>query len=95
MCCSAPAPAAPEPIAFPDDKPFLRAFHDDFMAPKVGAAGAHIVRVEHHKFMEKYHIALGTRVTVLCVHYKARGTFGAVVRESGDEDLFRQVIEDS
>jgi hypothetical protein len=97
LLCVETIPPAPEPqvVAFPDDKPYLRAFHDDYMAPKVLAAAASIASVDHREFHEKYHVVKGVAHVTIDVYYKARGTITTILKGSGDEELFRQVIEDT
>jgi hypothetical protein len=86
--------ATPQPVSFPDDKPFLRAFHDDYIAPRAEAAGATITRVDHHQFLEKYHVAKGVTGVVIAVHYSSRGTITSLRKETGDDDLYGQVFAD-
>jgi len=95
LICVTPLTAtASASITFPDDKPFLRAFHDDFMAPRVLASGATLVRLDHHAFLEKYHIAKGVSRVTLAVYYKAKGTVTSMQRESGDESLYDALFSD-
>jgi hypothetical protein len=82
-------------IDFPVEKPYLRAFHDDYMAPKVQAAAASIASVDHHEFHEKYHIVKGVTHVSIDAYYKARGTITRILKGGGDEELYRQVIEDT
>jgi len=86
--------APSQPVAFPDDKPFLRSFCDDFMTPRADAAGATIARVDHHQFLEKYHVAKGVAGVVIAVHYSARGAITSMRKETGDDDLYGQLFTD-
>jgi hypothetical protein len=90
-----PVRARSQPVTFPSDKPFLRAFHEDFMAPRVEAAGAAILCVDHHQFLEKYHLAEGATSVVVAVDYSARGTITSIRKESGDDDLYGKIVADN
>ncbi len=82
------------PLAFPADKPFLNAFHDDFMNPRVKIVCGTITQVDHHPFLAKYHIAKEGKSLIIAVYFNARGTITSVQRESGDEDLYTQIMTD-
>ena len=93
----APLPAQPqsEPLEFPDDKPFLHAFYDDCMRPKAETIGARIVRIDHHQFLEKYHLTKGSSSAVITAYYNARGTITSIVHDTGDEGLYREIMDAS
>jgi tRNA A37 threonylcarbamoyladenosine biosynthesis protein TsaE len=93
----APLPALPQPkpVEFPDDKPYLRTFYDDFMVPRTLAAGASILRVDHHPFLEKYYLVKGSSNVVINVYYNSRGTITSMVKGIGDEELYQQVLDDA
>jgi len=92
-----PLSAAPTPkeVSFPEDKPFLRTFYEEFMSPKAESASAEIIRVDHHPYRERYHLARGTAHAAIDVVYKAHGTITGMSCVNGDEDLAQEVLEGS
>ena len=64
------------------------------MTPRADAAGATIARVDHHQFLEKYHVAKGVAGVVIAVHYSARGAITSMRKETGDDDLYGQLFTD-
>jgi hypothetical protein len=95
-CVNLPALAVapkPEVIKFPEDKPYLQTFYQGFMLPKAEAAGAEVIRVEHHPYRERYFLTRDTAHVVVDAIYKARGTITGVSRVRGDEDLSRELLE--
>lgn len=82
-------------ITFPADKPFLSEFYEKYMLPKARSADAIIARIEHQQFHEKYHFSDGMNRVVVVVYYTARGTISRMIRESGDEELSRKILEDA
>lgn len=90
----APIPES-KAIDFPEDKPYLRTFYQDFMLPKAEAAGSQVIGVEHHPYRERYFLARGPVHVGIDVVYKARGTITAISRVNGDEGLSREILEET
>jgi len=88
------AAPTPEDITFPEDKPYLCAFYNDFVLPKVQSIGATVIRLDHYPYRDRYAIARGTAHVVIDVVYRARGTITSIARVSGDEMLARSLIEE-
>ena len=96
-CVTLPAIAGappPEAITFPEDKPYLRAFYQDFMLPKVESVGATVSRIDHYPYRERYSLTRGTAHVVIDVVYKARGTITSIDRVKGDASLGKDVLEE-
>jgi hypothetical protein len=95
-CVNLPVIAATpksEVIGFPGNKPYLQRFYEDFILPKAEAAGAKVIRLEHHPYRERYFLARGSVHVRLDAIYKAQGTITGISRVSGDEDLGRDILD--
>lgn len=84
---------APAPVDFPNEKPFLREFCDDYMEPRAHSAAGSIVKVEHLQYRERYFVASDGRQVVLDAIYNAKGVFTRIDAVEGDAELLAKFMD--
>jgi len=91
---NAPYPTEEIKIDFPDNKPHLREFFENYIEPRVSMHSCHVTKVEHLQFRERYYISSSESRTVIDAIYSSRGSFHSLSWSSGDQYLSNLLLSD-